>query len=250
MSRRVLIVDDEPNIRRMMRLTLESDGYEVEDAEDGLQALQLFGDGSAFDAVLLDQRMPNLDGIETLRRIKSRAPDARVIMITAFGSIELAVDAMKVGATDFLRKPLTPENLRAALNAALSRGSETSAPPPSRPAMSELPPIEVWTVNGFFIRNRTQAGAIPFEEHRFEVRHSTRGPQGEVIVTVNPTEVSRVQKESGRELRANGAFWHQRAERALANYLFRESSLPPGNRLVVDRVPDEILTLARGWAKD
>ena len=98
MNRRVLIVDDETNIRRMMRLTLEADGYEVEDAPDGVKGLELFGDGSRFDAVVLDQKMPGMDGIETLRQMLRRAPDATIVMVTAFGSIELAVDAMKAGA--------------------------------------------------------------------------------------------------------------------------------------------------------
>ncbi len=69
MTRRVLIVDDEANIRRMMQLTLEADGYDVEDAADGATALERFGDGSRFDAVVLDQKMPGMDGIETLRHM-------------------------------------------------------------------------------------------------------------------------------------------------------------------------------------
>ncbi len=112
MSRRVLIIDDEANVRRMMRLAIESDGYEVEDAPDGKTGLEMFGDGSRFDAVVLDQKMPGMDGIETLRLILKKAPAATVIMATAFGSIELAVDAMKAGARDFLKKPLTPALLR------------------------------------------------------------------------------------------------------------------------------------------
>ena len=73
MTRRVLIVDDETNIRRMMRLTLESDGYEVEDAEDGAKGLALFGDGTRFDAVLLDQKMPGMDGVQVLEQIRAAA---------------------------------------------------------------------------------------------------------------------------------------------------------------------------------
>src|SRR4029434_973940 len=106
---------DEERIRRMIRLTLETAGYEVGEAGDGLQGLEAFGDGSAWDAVLLDQKMPGLDGLGTLRRIKERAPGARVVMVTAYASIELAVDAMKLGATDFVRKPTTPEVLRNAV---------------------------------------------------------------------------------------------------------------------------------------
>jgi DNA-binding response OmpR family regulator len=250
MSMRVLIVDDETNIRRMMRLTLEADGYEIEDASDGRQCLEAFGDGTRFDAVLLDQKMPGMDGIETLRQIHSRAPATRVIMVTAFGSIELAVEAMKLGATDFLRKPLTPEILRGALAAALSK----SLPPPVRPPMrslpSEIPPVEIWTVNGFFIRTLPKPDSAAVNEHRFRVRHAQRGPQGEVLVTINPAEVSRVDRETTRQLAPAGAFWHQRAERALVNYLFREAALPPDNHLVVDRLTNDAVSLAREWTAD
>ena len=64
--------------------------------------------------------MPGLDGLETLQRIKEHTPDACVLMVTAFASIELAVDAMRLGATDFLRKPMTPEMLRSAVAAAIA----------------------------------------------------------------------------------------------------------------------------------
>jgi CheY-like chemotaxis protein len=253
MSRRVLIVDDETNIRRMLRLALESEGYEIEDAEDGAKALTLFGDGTRFDAVLLDQKMPGMDGITTLQQIRERAPNARVIMITAFGSIELAVDAMKLGATDFLRKPITPEALRSALAAALSK-----APPPAqaRPGVTspsvpiDTPPFEVWTVNGFFIHFCPVPEGAPANEHVFDIRHAARGPQGQVVVTINPKEVARVAHVTGRDLKADGAFWRQRAERAVMNHFFREAAAPSGNRLVVDRVSDDALNLARSWTKD
>ena len=118
---RVLVVDDEEHLRRVMRLTLEASGYDVAEASDGEAALRLFGDGESFDAVLLDQRMPGLDGLETLRRMKTRNADACIIMVTAYATVELAVDAMKLGATDFVRKPMTPETLRHAVAAALAK---------------------------------------------------------------------------------------------------------------------------------
>ena len=253
MSTRVLIIDDETNIRRMMRLTLESDGCEVEDAEDGAKGLVLFGDGARFDAVLLDQKMPGMNGIETLRQIRSRAPDARVIMISAFGTIELAVEAMKLGATDFLRKPLTPDALRAALAAALSKGPPAPQPrrePSGSIAPVELPPLEVWTVNGFFVHPRPASAGSPANEHLFEIRHAVRGPQGEVVVTVDPNEVARVARATGRDLHASGAFWRQRAERAVVNHFFREAAPPPGNRLSVNHVSDDAIHLAKDWTKD
>jgi CheY-like chemotaxis protein len=255
MNRRVLIIDDETNIRRMMRLTLEADGYDVEDAPDGLAGLELFGDGSRFDAVVLDQKMPGMDGIETLRQILRRAPTATVIMVTAFGSIELAVDAMKAGARDFLKKPLTPALLRDAVLAALSnRPQPLKSPDPS----AEMPPPlpiapgshEVWTVNGFFIRALPPAAIASNNEHRFMVRHAGRGPQGEVLVTISASEVARIAKLSGRPLAPGPAFWQQQAQRALMNHLFRDAALPPENRLAVDRLADETVLLAREWSRD
>src|SRR5207302_3112949 len=127
MKERVLIIEDEENIRRMMRLTLEAAGYEVGEAVNGAQGLEVYGDGSSWDVVLLDQRMPGMDGLETLRRIKKRDADARVIIDTAYASIELAVDAMKLGANDFVRKPMTPEILRGAVHAALTKGERKAA---------------------------------------------------------------------------------------------------------------------------
>src|SRR6476469_55729 len=136
---RILVVDDEPHLRRMMRLPLESAGYEVEEAADGEAALTLFGDGHRFDATLLDQRMPGMDGLETLRRMKLQRADAVVIMVTAYATIELAVDAMKLGATDFVRKPMTPEILRNAVAAALAKQPRVSAAlvAPSRESSAE-----------------------------------------------------------------------------------------------------------------
>ena len=84
---KLLIVDDEVHIRRMMRLTLEAAGYEVDEAATGEDGLARFGDGSHCAAVLLDQKMPGIDGLETLRQMKERAPEACVVMVTAFASI-------------------------------------------------------------------------------------------------------------------------------------------------------------------
>src|SRR5690242_20827238 len=134
MCEHILIIDDEDHIRSMMRLTLEAAHHVVGEARDGLEGLKVYGDGSQWDVVVLDQRMPGIDGLETLRRLKTINPQARVVMATAYASIELAVDAMKLGATDFVRKPMTPETLRHAVSAALARLSASSdlSPPSTR----------------------------------------------------------------------------------------------------------------------
>src|SRR5262245_30956337 len=157
---RVLVIDDEAHIRHMMRLTLEAAGYEVGEAADGRRGLEMCSAGVSWDVVLLDQKMPGIDGIETLRRLREHAPATRVIMVTAFASIELAVDAMKLGATDFVRKPMTPDTLRHTVAAALAK--PPVATPMGRPAPAtrpQRPRIETVTMNGFHIV-RTSA-----EEH-------------------------------------------------------------------------------------
>lgn len=121
---RILIVDDEPHIRTVMRLTFEGHGYGVGEAGSGEEALDLFTGGQRWDAVLLDERMPGMDGLETLKHLREQDPKAVVIMVTAFASIELAVEAMKLGATDFMRKPMTPDTLRAAVDGALRKSRD------------------------------------------------------------------------------------------------------------------------------
>jgi DNA-binding response OmpR family regulator len=149
---KLLIIDDEPHIRLMIRFTLEAAGYEVDEAADGRAGLDRFGDGAGYGAVVLDQKMPGLDGLETLQRIKERSPDACVLMLTAFASIELAVDAMRLGATDFLRKPMTPETLRGAVAAATVRTPVAQPPRSGAPAQPWKPfEIAILTMNGFQI---------------------------------------------------------------------------------------------------
>ena len=252
---RVLVVDDEEHLRRVMRLTLEASGYDVAEASDGEAALRLFGDGESFDAVLLDQRMPGLDGLETLRRMKTRNADACIIMVTAYATVELAVDAMKLGATDFVRKPMTPETLRHAVAAALAKhGRKTGvgAGPLSTPTPSESP-AEIWTTNGFFIRQVERAelpAAQPSNDHRFVVRRGTEAAGAEVVVSIDPKAVAKIARECRKDLAGSGGFWHRQAENALINYLWSEAALPEGGRLVIDRVSGPMVDEAMAWSAD
>jgi len=188
MPKRILVIDDEENIRRVMRLTLQAAGYEVGEAGDGERGLEAFGDGSGWDAVLLDQRMPGMDGLETLRQISQRDATARVIMATAYASIELAVDAMKLGATDFVRKPMTPEILRNAVAAALSKQPRVSASAaPASEEVSTEPLIQIITMNGFTILDSEGTRELP-NEHRFRVKSPT-GSEHEVLVQIHEEAV-------------------------------------------------------------
>ena len=107
----VLIVDDEPSIRLMFRTALQAAGYDTAEAGDGPTALARLRESSP-DVMLLDLKMPGMDGMETLRRMREAGDDTAVVIVTAHGSIPDAVAAMKLGAVDFLTKPVTPEGLR------------------------------------------------------------------------------------------------------------------------------------------
>lgn len=246
MSRRILIIDDEENIRRVTRLTLEAAGYEVGEASDGERGLEAFGDGSAWDAVLLDQRMPGMDGLETLRQIKKRQTDARVIMSTAYASIELAVDAMKLGATDFVRKPMTPEILRNAVAASLSKHQRVSEPgDPAAQEFSAEPLIQIITMNGFTILESEGAQQKP-NERRFTVKSPTGG-EHEVMVQIDEEAVGYVERMTRRQLPAENSFWTVQAQRLLSDYLWKEGKVPPTRKLFVKDVDRDELPTAARW---
>jgi DNA-binding NtrC family response regulator len=246
MSRRILIIDDEENIRRVTRLTLQAAGYEVGEADDGERGLEAFGDGSTWDAVLLDQRMPGMDGLETLRQINERAPSARVIMATAYASIELAVDAMKLGATDFVRKPMTPEILRNAVAAALAKQprvrEEISA---TEKDATAKPLVQIITMNSFTILPSEGAKPEP-SERRFLVK-SPSGSEHEVLVQIDDEAVGYVERMTRRRLPAENSFWTGQAERMLSDYLWKEGKIPPTRRLTIIDVDRDELPIAARW---
>jgi DNA-binding NtrC family response regulator len=115
---RILVVDDEMLIRWSLQQDLTKEGYEVLTAESGEDALGLV-EGEALDLVLLDIHLPGMDGIAVLKRIRELDPGLPVIMITAYGMVETAVAAMKLGAQDFLAKPFTLDNVRLVIRKAL-----------------------------------------------------------------------------------------------------------------------------------
>lgn len=108
--RRVLVVDDEANLRQTMARILHQMGCEVTTAADGTEALQRL-EAAPYDLVYLDIRLPGMDGLQVLRQIHDRYPQLAVVLLTAHASISSAVEAVRLGATDYLIKPITPEAL-------------------------------------------------------------------------------------------------------------------------------------------
>jgi DNA-binding NtrC family response regulator len=127
MKGRILLVDDEEIVLRSCRRIL-GDAYEIDVARDGLAALGMVNE-KEYDVLVLDIKMPKMDGIEVLRRVKESRPDIDVIMVTGLNEIGTAVKAMKLGASDYLPKPFEPEELELAVARAFDRRATLQATP-------------------------------------------------------------------------------------------------------------------------
>jgi DNA-binding response OmpR family regulator len=244
---KLLIVDDEAHIRQMMRFTLEAAGYEVEEAATGEEGLQQFGAGHSHDAVLLDQKMPGIDGLQTLKAMKGRLPEACVIMVTAFASIDLAVDAMRLGATDFLRKPMTPDTLRGAVAAALASHPRT---PLKQPVLVDNRASASGVVAGELVATAAPDGYTLLLAHRAFERFRLERAASRIADEPVGETVARVARLSRHALSPGGAFWREQAERLLSAFLWSEGKAPADGRLTVHDISREDLDVAAAWTAD
>ncbi len=117
---RILIVEDEKSMREVLKILLEGERYEVVSASDGLEGLSYLAN-DIFDLVITDIKMPKVDGFELLKKTKEISPDTIVIMITAFGTTEAAIEAMKSGAYDYINKPFKIDEIRLIVEKALEK---------------------------------------------------------------------------------------------------------------------------------
>jgi DNA-binding NtrC family response regulator len=116
-SHHILLVEDEPSVAKGLEIILSEEGYGVETAFTGQSALEKFR-GNGFDLVVSDLRLPDIDGLEVIRGIKQEKPEVKVIIITGYPSVASAVDAVRMGVMDYLRKPFDSEELVGAVRKA------------------------------------------------------------------------------------------------------------------------------------
>src|SRR5260370_8469225 len=128
MNERLLIVDDETNVRLNFRMTLETEGYEIFEARSGQQAVQLL-DTHSFVLAILDVRMPGMDGLELLAKMRESGIKVPAMIVTAYSDVPHAVTAMKLGAIDFLQKPLRPDDFRNIVAEIIKRHTRPDDPP-------------------------------------------------------------------------------------------------------------------------
>jgi two-component system, OmpR family, KDP operon response regulator KdpE len=171
---RVLVVDDEPAIRRALRPPLVELGFHVTEASRGEEALQLLR-GSAFDVVLLDINMPGIGGIETLRRIRGFAPRLPVLMLTVRDQEEDKVEALDMGADDYVTKPFSTRELIARLRTAVRRVRA--------PARPEDAPLQIGEIRLEPVKRRvTKRGvAIRLTRKEFDILWCLMSRAGRVV---------------------------------------------------------------------
>jgi two-component system response regulator PilR (NtrC family) len=120
---KILIIEDEKSMREVLKILLEGEGHEVTMASDGLEGLSCI-DKDIFDLVITDLKMPKVNGFEVLKKIKESSPDTIVIMATAFGNTETAIEAMKLGAYDYISKPFNIDEIRLIVKKAIEKKRE------------------------------------------------------------------------------------------------------------------------------
>ncbi len=163
-KKNILVIDDEPIVFDSCRRIMRQEGFEVSGAFNGREGLKKIEEDE-YDAVLVDWKLPEIDGMEVLRIIKKNHPDVIVVMITGYPSVESAVKAMKLGVSDYVSKPFTPEELKDTVIKAIEH-SRTAPKPETEPAT----PIEAEV-------NRIIAGEAPASEQK------TEEPASKVVIT-------------------------------------------------------------------
>jgi two-component system nitrogen regulation response regulator NtrX len=246
MSPRILLVDDEANIRKMVSALLESEGFETLEAPNGQAALALVAE-DAPDAVLLDLMMPpGPDGLATLEQLKKRAPHVPVVMMSGKANLADAVRATKLGAFQFLEKPLTPEGILVALRGALELGRTLAENRRLHEQLGHADPLVGTSVA--MDELRAMIARVAPTESRVLItgesgtgkelvasaihRQSARGGAGKPFVTVNSAAIPRDLVESEMFGHERGAFTGA-TERRQGRF-----ELADGGTLFLDEVGD------------
>jgi DNA-binding NtrC family response regulator len=165
LDKKILVVDDESEMRVALETTLKREGYQPVCVEDGKKAWERVQNES-FDLIVSDVKMPKMDGVELLRAVKQHAPKTIVIMMTAYGDIDNAVETMKVGAFDYLLKPFSAEILISSVNRAFMKEPDSNIKPTatSKPQVKIVPEREIITCNPELLKLLSFAEQIAFSK--------------------------------------------------------------------------------------
>lgn len=189
MTPKILVIDDDASLRRVVEYNLQEAGYQVLSAAGGEEGLRLFAE-EAPGLVITDMKMPGMDGMHVLKGIKKRSPETLVIMITAFGTVDVAVEAMKAGAYDYITKPFNRDELRLTVAKALQFSGLTAE---NRRLKAELSDKSDY---------RTIVGSSKGMERVFEIVRKVADTDAAVLITG--------ESGTGKELVARSIHQHSR----------------------------------------
>lgn len=235
MSSKILVVDDEACILKMMELVLTNAGYSVSTVLNGQAALETYGNGANFDLVITDFKMPGMSGIELEAEILRRDPTAKVLLISGYGGIETALEALNKGAMDFLRKPFTPDALRDSVRSALERDRKQS------PVTAVCREFSRQSLNGtsFELKDKEYDEQFGDLTCKFEVTTPT-GIRS--LVVVMPAYVQELIKAyiDSEDVPCGGRFFEAICEETVANELKANNGIPQKSKIVIENLSKEI----------
>jgi DNA-binding response OmpR family regulator len=246
---RILIVDDEENIRRMLRLALEFGGHTIGQAQSGAEASRSFGDGHNWDIVLLDYRLEDTTGLDVVERLRSRDPEAWIILMTAAGTVDLTERAREMGVNDFLRKPFTTQALRTAIDAALHgrrplQQNEGLSMAVRRQTRNGWEVARAWAGEGNrttwakrlqqMLHLRPQGGIA-----RAFVVTSPDGLARDCTVALSAEATETITLLAGQQ-RQGEVFWTEFCEAVLIDFLERRTAFPPEEGLLLNEPTPEM----------
>jgi CheY-like chemotaxis protein len=219
----------------MMELVLTNAGYSVTTALNGQAALEAYGNGANFDLVITDFKMPGMTGIDLEAEILRRDPTAKVLLISGYGGIETALEALNKGAMDFLRKPFTPEALRDSVRSALERDRKQS------PVTAVCREFSRQSLNGtsFELKEKEYDEQFGDLTCKFEVTTPTGIRTLAVIMPAYVQELIKAYIDS-EDVPCGGRFFEAICEETVSNELKANNGVPQRSKIVIENLSKEI----------
>ncbi len=235
MSSKILVIDDESCILKMMEIVLANAGYSVTTSESPKNALDIYGNGANFDLVITDFKMPEMNGIELEGEILRRDPSAKVLLISGYGGIDTALEALNKGAIDFLRKPFTPDALRNAVRSAVERDRKQT------PVTAVCREFSRHSLNGtsFELKEKEYDEQFGDLTCKFEVTTPTGIRTITVSLPAYVQELIRAYIDSD-EVPCGNRFFEAICEETVANELKENGGVPLTSRIKIENLTKDI----------
>lgn len=233
---KILVIDDEKNVREMIQLALENVGYEVKSAEDAESGLLAFGDGTEWDLIVLDQRLPkDQEGTQLLAKMQQKNPKTRALLVTAYSSVNVAIESIKAGVVAILRKPFSTDQLRLSVSNALQKDPKKSCAVNTDDIMEA---ISRKTTCGTTFNLCESNYEEKLKEWHISVEAQSMDGEVKLIHIKVPQYTIELAKALAdcEEMPGSERFWTALAEEALAHYFQVNGEAPPNGNLTVEDI--------------